>query len=122
MTRTGFWMGGVWWSVRIVPPSSPCLVDRTGNITVATTEPRRHRINVSSALTGGKLETVLAHEMTHAAMRTYGLEGLIRRKVPSRHRFEIEEAICNLVADHGADILENAELVSSILQRVGIAA
>lgn len=115
-------MGGVWWSVRTVPPSSPCLVDRTGHITVATTEPKRHRINVSKSLTGRKLETVLRHEMTHAAMRTYGLESLIRQKVPKRSRVRIEEAICNLVADHGADILENAELVSSIVERLQNAA
>lgn len=34
----------------------------------------------------------------------------------------LDNAICNLVADHGADILENAELVSSIVERLQNAA
>lgn len=110
------------WISQVFDDGTGWLDDRTGNVTVATTEPKRHRVNVSSVLTGRKMETVLRHEMTHAAMRTYGLESLIRRRVPARHRIEVEEAICNLVADHGAEILENAELVSSILERLEKAA
>lgn len=101
----GFKMGGDWWTVRIVPPSSPFLIDRTNHRTVATTDARTHRINVSSALTEPLLTRVLIHESCHAAMESFGIAKAIRAVVPSNGVVEVEEAVCNLIADHGLSIM-----------------
>lgn len=105
-------IGGERWGVRIVPPLSPLLVDRTGHRTVATTDTGARMVNVSSALYGEKLRTVLLHELTHVAMNVYGLEEWIRRNVPGKSRIGLEENIANLVADRGAEI---AGEVASVL-------
>lgn len=108
----GATIGGERWGVRIVPPLSPFLVDRTGKRTVATTDTKSRMVNVSSELYGQKLRTVLAHELTHVAMNVYGLEEWIRRNVPKRSRIRLEETIANLVADRGCEILNEVESVT----------
>lgn len=108
----GAMIGGERWGVRIVPPLSPSLVDRTGHRTVATTDTGARIVNVSSELYGEKLRTVLLHELTHVAMNVYGLEEWIDRNVPRQSRIGLEEGIANLVADRGAEI---AREVSSLL-------
>lgn len=102
----GFYMGGDWWHVEIVPPSSPFLVDRTGKRTVATTEPAALAIRVSSELHGAFLERVMVHECTHAAMHSYGVNERLHTLVPKRNWTAVEETFCNLVADYGASILD----------------
>lgn len=101
----GFRMGGDWWTVRIVPPSSPFLIDRTNHRTVATTDARTHRINVSSALTEPMLTRVLIHEACHAVMESFGIAESIRAIVPRNRIVEVEETVCNLIADHGFSIM-----------------
>lgn len=104
-------IGGERWRVRIVSPLSPSLVDRTGHRTVATTDTGAHVVNVSNALYGKKLRTVLAHELTHVAMNVYGLEEWIRRNVPRQSRIRLEETIANLVADRGCEILAQVDSI-----------
>lgn len=105
----GFSIGGEWWHVRIVPPSSPFLIDRTGTLTVATTDAKAKCINVSSALHGEYLRRVLSHEITHTIMSIYGFNDRIRQLAKRNKYVDIEELICNIVADHGHDILSTAE-------------
>lgn len=107
----GAMIGGERWRVRIVPPLSPSLVDRTGHRTVATTDTGAHVVNVSNALYGEKLRTVLAHELTHVAMNVYGLEEWIKRNVPRESRIRLEETIANLVADRGCEILNQVHSI-----------
>ena len=103
----GFSIGGEWWHVNLVPPSSPFLIDRTGRLTVATTDTVRRRINVSDAIHGAFLKRVLGHEITHIIMDIYGMNKRIK-ELAGNHSIEIEEMICNIVADHGDDILQTA--------------
>lgn len=104
-----FRMNDDWWSVNRVPPSSPTLIDRTGKLTLATTDSRTKTVNVSNAVTGDMLNRVLAHEAAHAAMESYGIAARIRRSVVPWKRVEVEEIICNLIADHGEAILQTAD-------------
>lgn len=110
-------IGGEWWRVRLVPPSSPFLVDRTGRRTVATTDTRAREVYVSTALHGRFLETVLAHEFTHVAMNVYGIESWIDRNVPPWSRVPLEESIANLIADHGTEIIAEAGTVGDDIAR-----
>lgn len=102
----GFRMGDDWWDVRIVPPSSPSLVDRTGRLTVATTDASTYRVNVSSAICGPMLRRVMVHEATHAAMASYGITRRLAAHVRPSERVAVEEIVCNLLAEHGLSILD----------------
>lgn len=101
-------MGGDRWDVVSVPPSSRELVDRTGALTLATTDPGTMTVYVSDALDGSLLERVMVHEMGHCALWSLGLADELHRMVYPSHWVEAEEWVCNLIADYGAEILEKA--------------
>ena len=101
-------MNGVRWTIEKVPPGSPELVDRTGSRTVATTDPATRRVCLSEAL-GGRFEvTVLIHELAHCVMVSYGLIDEIRRMTYPAYWVEMEEFVCNVIADHGERIYQVA--------------
>ena len=66
-------MNGYLWHIAFVNPGSAKLVDRTGASTLSTTDPTVMRIYISDVLSGQELETVLIHELGHAALFSYGL-------------------------------------------------
>lgn len=108
----GFAMGTDRWRVRPVSPDDPVLEDESGRRTVAVTDPETMCVYVSTAVNGDMLDRVLAHELTHCAMLSYGLSSDIRRLVrPDRWR-EAEEWAANLVADYAPSILEDADELS----------
>lgn len=82
------------------------LVDRTGSKRVATTDPSTHTIYLSSDLSGDFLERVLTHELTHAAMHSFGMLTRLHQMVQPIFWIEIEEWICNLLANQGDYIYE----------------
>lgn len=88
------------WTIKTVAPNNSNLVDRTGNITVATTDPTNKVIFVSSAITGGMLYKVLLHEIMHAIMVSYGLLNDISRMVKPECQIEMEEWLCNVIAEY----------------------
>lgn len=101
-------MGGIIWRVVIVPPDSMELVDRTGTLTVATTDPSSHTVFLSENLTGDFLARVVVHELGHCAMISFDLISEIRRMVAPRYWVEMEEFCCNLIADYGYTIYSDA--------------
>lgn len=101
-------MGGIWWQVVPVPPYSVELIDRTGVLTVATTDPLEHRIYIANNLSYDFTVKVFIHELGHAAMVSFGLLEDVRRMVKPEYIIEMEEWICNLIADHGNAIYQAA--------------
>lgn len=99
-----FTIHGYLWHLYFVEPDDPCLFDRTDQQRVATTDPASHTIYVSNLLHGSMLRTVILHELGHAVMVTYGLLPEIHRMVPPKYWVEMEEWICNFVADYGSEI------------------
>lgn len=99
-------MNGYKWSVVRVNPRSHYLVDRTGALTVATTDPITLTIYISSALVGDFLEKVLLHELGHATMFSYYLVDDIHSMVPPEKWFEAEEWTCNFLADYGKNAFQ----------------
>lgn len=98
-----FWLNGYPWHVMRVGRESPALIDRTGHMRLATTNPRTRLICVSEAVPRAQLEHVLTHEAAHACMVSYGL-------LPEVESFAFdhvraEEWACNLMADHAAEVL-----------------
>lgn len=103
-----FLMNGYLWRVKFVKPDSSFLVDRTNNLRVATTDPVTRCIYLSDQLTGDFRNTVLLHELGHCAMFSYGLLKEIHSIVDPEDWIEVEEWVCNFIADYGLKIFETA--------------
>lgn len=101
-------MNEILWHVKIVDPYSPELVDRTGRLTVATTNPENNCMCISSDLRGDFKMTVLIHELGHCAMFSFGMLDYIHERVPKEYWIDMEEFICNFIADYGFKIFKTA--------------
>lgn len=104
-------MNGYLWHVKTVPPDAPELVDRTGTLTVATTDPDTQCVYLSDQLSGSFLNRVLLHELGHVTMLSYGLILTIRARLPRELWIDAEEWCCNFIADYGAEIFAKAHSV-----------
>lgn len=96
------------WRVVYVPYDSPYLVDRSGNLTVATTDPATSCVYLSEDLEGEYLRRVFTHELGHASMVSYGLLPVIHSMTRPEYWIEMEEWICNFIADYGFEIFSTA--------------
>lgn len=103
-----FIMNGYMWHVEFVPADSPELVDRSGVLTVATTDPATFTMYLSNELKGDFLHTVVLHELGHCAMVSFDLLSDIHRMVKPEYWVEVEEWICNFIADYGQKIFHIA--------------
>ena len=111
--KNTFFINGYLWRVCYVNPNDPYLVDRTNSLRVATTDPSRYCVYLSSELSGDFLRTVLVHELGHAVMFSYGLLPAIHSFVKPDHWIEAEEWVCNFVADYGDGIFDIANDILS---------
>lgn len=103
-----FYMNGLHWNVRWTNSADPILVDRTGSLTVAVTDPDTMTIYLSNQLRGGLLTTVVLHELSHAMMISYGYLEQIHRYCKKRHWVDTEELIANLIAQQAKEIFQRA--------------
>ena len=101
-------MNGYSWRVCYVDADDPMLVDRTGRVTVATTDPGTLTVYMLRDLDGEFLTRVLIHELGHCAMFSFGLLDDIHRMVHPRYWLEAEEWVCNFIADYGMTIFDTA--------------
>lgn len=101
-------MNGYLWHVKIVDPYYPKLVDRTGKLCVATTDPNQMCVYLSNQLTGHFFSTVLIHELGHCAMISFNLIDYIHRHVSPENWIAVEEFMCNFIADYGLRIFQTA--------------
>lgn len=113
-----FIMNGYLWTVQFVSPTSHFLTDRTGERRIATTDPDTLCVYLSRGLYGDFLATVLTHEIGHVAMFSYHLVDALHRMVQPKYWVDIEEWVCNFVADYGEEIRDIASrlLLSNNLQ------
>lgn len=103
-----FVLGPDVWTVCVVDPCNPVLIDRTGMRTVATTDPLTYCVYMSSELRGRFRLKVLIHEIAHCAMVSFGLLHDIWRLVPQHNVVEMEEWCCNFIADYGMAMFDAA--------------
>ena len=101
---TEFYMNGHSWRIVNVPPNSPYLISRENVLTVATTDPDTLCIYLSTALRGDFKKRVTAHEMGHACCFSFGLLDEIRECCYPSKVIQMEEFVCNFVADYGERI------------------
>lgn len=107
MTRS-FRLNDLLWRVQFVPHNSKYLVDRTSTIRVATTDLNTLTIYLSDRLAYPFLKRVLLHELGHATMLSYGVLDYIHDRVDPEYWIDVEEWICNFLADYGGQIFETA--------------
>lgn len=108
MITDRFTMNGYFWKVRFVTNNDPMLVDRTNNLRVATTDPSTQTVYLSERLRGDYLLTVFLHELGHCALYSFDLLDDIHRMVRPEYWIEMEEFICNFLADYGMRIFKIA--------------
>lgn len=99
-------LNGITWHVIRVPPTHPYLIDRSNILTVGTTDPMTRTIYLANNLKGEFEKRVVAHEIGHAVCFSYGLLDEIHRCCHKRHWIDMEELVCNFVADYGEKIWE----------------
>lgn len=107
----GFRLNGRTWRVQYVEPYDLRLVDRTGTLCVATTDPKTNVVYLSDELEGDFLVRVLVHEIGHCALVSFNLMDDIHRLCRPDHWVEAEEWICNFIADYGLCIFKAAYAV-----------
>lgn len=100
-----FYVNGRAWNVIFVDANDSVLVDRTGEIRVATTDPVTSCVYLSNRLSGEFLRHVLMHELGHVFMISYGMLNQLHSMTIPRYWIDVEEWICNLIADNATDIL-----------------
>lgn len=103
-----FYMNGYFWRVKVVDRNSEELIDRTGERTVATTDPDEHCVYLSDQLRGTFLARVFIHELGHCAMVSFDLIDYIHTVVHPDYWIDVEEFICNFIADYGVSIFKIA--------------
>lgn len=101
-------MNGYSWRALFVRPDDPMLVDRTGTLTVATTDPDTRMVYISNAIHGKLLEKVLIHELGHCAILSYGLLDDIHKACYPEFWIDAEEWVCNFIADYGYSVYKSA--------------
>lgn len=111
---SGFFLNGYFWAVEFVDPASPTLIDREGDMTLATTDPEDFTVRLSSDLKGEMLLRVLLHEIGHCALFSFGLLEDLHRMVKPRYWAEAEEWVCNFIADYGLLIFSAAYSVLGV--------
>ena len=98
-------INGEVWHVRRVPPGDPILVDRTGTVRVATTDPVTRRINISADVMPPLLDRVLIHEIAHAITMSHGLLDPLRIQLPPELWVLVEEWSVELLEKHGIEAI-----------------
>lgn len=112
-SKLRFSINGYLWIVSFVSNTSPYLIDRTGRLAVATTDPSLKCIFLSDELYGSFLRTVLLHELGHVTMFSYGLLPVIHDFVKPSKWIEAEEWVCNFIADYGDEVFKIASDILS---------
>lgn len=106
-----FVMNGYLWRVMYVDPESNYLIDRTGSLTLATTDPDTLCVYISNELQGDFLIRVLVHEIGHCALFSFDLLEEIHKVVDPYYWIEAEEWVCNFIADYGLKIFSVARSI-----------
>lgn len=102
-----FFINGVEWRIKFVPSGSEPLMRSDGSITVGVTDNFTRTIYLDETLYGRRLKKVICHELTHAAMFSYGI----------KLNIDQEEIIADLIATYGQEIINKTNSIFNRLNR-----
>ena len=91
-----FTINGVVWLLKFVPETDNMLMRRDGSFALGMCDGNLKTIFIEEKLHGRQLKKVLCHELTHAAMFSYGVD----------LTFEQEEIVADLIATYGEEIIQ----------------
>ncbi len=98
-----FNINGIDWKVEFVSSNHPELFRSDLSKTIGSCNRETKTIYVSNNLPYSLMKKVLCHEITHAAMFSYGIIlGIME-----------EELVADLIASYGQEIISNTELLLS---------
>lgn len=84
-------------------------IDRTGTSRLATTDPSTMCVYSSNWPRGLDLEVVSTHEVGHCAMYGYGLLDSLHAIILEDTWVDVEEWVCDYLADRGREIIHAAD-------------
>lgn len=90
-----FTINGIEWRLKFVPHDSDLLMRSDRSRTIGVTDNLTQTIYIDETLRGKLLKKVLCHELTHAAIFSYGVELDIMQ----------EELLADLIATYGQEII-----------------
>lgn len=91
-----FKINNIDWKVKLVSPNHPKIKRSDGSYTYGSCDDNTKTIYISQSVPRGKIKKVICHEVTHAAMFSYGVELSL----------EQEEIIADLIATYGKEIID----------------
>lgn len=109
-----FVVNGESWRVVLVKQGDPSLIDRTGKVCLATTDPATRTISLSASLAPPQIDRVLLHEIAHAVTMSYGLLDALHDGIEAGSNVGVEEWAAQLVEEHA---VEAAVKASEVLGR-----
>lgn len=98
-----FIVNGETWRVIQVHPGDPRLIDRTGVLRVATTDPATRTVCVSSDVMPPFLDRVLLHEVAHAVTISHGLLDPLHAFIPEELWILVEEWAAQLIEEYSIE-------------------
>ena len=91
-----FIINGIGWRVLIVPPTYPALQVKENQFTLGCCDNNTKTIYIADGLNEVKFRKVLAHEVTHAAMFSYGVQLTLDQ----------EELLADIFSTYGDEIVQ----------------
>jgi len=83
------------WGIKLVSSNHPKIKRNNNSYALGSCDNTTKTIYISDIVPAGKLKKVLCHEITHAAMFSYGIDLTIDQ----------EELIADLIATYGEEII-----------------
>lgn len=100
-----FKINGDEWKILFVPPNNIQLARSDGQRTLGVCDNDTKTIYINNSLNNTFLQKVLCHEITHAAMFSYGIELTL----------EQEELLADLLAIYGQEVIY---IANSLFNRI----
>ena len=90
-----FLINNIYWKLTFVEPNYPLLINYDGDYSIGACDNLTRTIYINNTLTGNLLKKVLCHQLTHAAMFSYGV-------ILSPQQ---EELVADLISTYGEEII-----------------
>ena len=90
-----FLINNIYWKLTFVEPNYPLLINYDGDYSIGACDNLTRTIYINNTLTGNLLKKVLCHQLTHAAMFSYGVALSLQQ----------EELVADLISTYGEEII-----------------
>lgn len=103
-------LNGVDWNILLVSANHPALKKSDGSWTLGACVNNLKTIYIREDLSISKMKKVLCHELTHAAMFSYGVTLTLQQ----------EELLADLIATYGQEIINKTNKIFLRIKKRGI--